>query len=278
MNLEKIKSFILPRLEILKRKILGNGYIYKISNGVLEIFFPKICFNCQREGDYLCQDCLATMAILNFHQKYSTKNLNDLYFGLPYQNNLIKKLVQKFKYPPFIKELSQVLASIIINHFQLLDNMESFSPPPLSKNSGNVSPSNHNMIFPKSGGGWILIPVPLGKKRLRWRGFNQAEEIGKHLSFYFKIPLLKDVLMKIKETPPQVELEAKTRKEILRKAFFIKNKSLIENKKIILVDDIYTTGSTMEECARILKEAGAKEIIGIVVARASPGQDKFQNL
>ncbi|MDI6895681.1 MAG: phosphoribosyltransferase family protein, partial [Bacillota bacterium] len=127
-------------------------------------------------------------------------------------------------------------------------------------------------------GGWILIPVPLEKKRLRWRGFNQAEEIGKHLSFYFKIPLLKDVLMKIKETPAQVELEAKTRKEILRRAFFIKNKSLIENKKIILVDDIYTTGSTMEECARILKEAGAKEIIGIVVARASPGQDKFQNL
>jgi len=224
-----------------------------ISKIILEIFFPKICLNCQREGDWLCQDCLATLEILDLHQKYPSKNLNDLYFGLPYQKSLIKKLIQKFKYSPFIKELSQVLASIVINHFQLLDNVENFSE-------------------------YILIPVPLEKKKLRWRGFNQAEEIAKELTKFFKRPLLSDCLIKVKETQAQIDLSKKERRENIRGVFLVKNAERIKGRKILLIDDVYTTGSTMEECARVLKEAGAKEIVGIVVARASPGQDKFQNL
>jgi ComF family protein len=226
--------------------------INQIKAFLLDIFFPKICLNCQREGDYLCPDCLSTLEILNFHQKHSTRNLTDLYFALPYQNINTKRLIQKFKYQPFIRELAKTLASLIIAHFQLSDNGENFSD-------------------------FTLIPVPLGKKRLRWRGFNQAEEIGKKLSLYFKMPLLRGALIKIKETQPQVELAAEARKENLNGVFSVKNKEAIANKKIILVDDVYTTGSTMEECARILKKARAKEIIGIVVARAKPEEDYFQN-
>ena len=155
---------------------------------------------------------------------------------------MIKNLVQKFKYQPLVKELAIPLTSLIITHFQLLDNKPNFS-------------------------GFTLIPIPLEKKKLKWRGINQAEEIGKELSKFLKIPLISDCLVKTRETLPQVELSDEVRKENVKRAFSIKNGDQILGKKILLVDDIYTTGSTMIECAKVLKIAGAKEIIGIVVAR-----------
>ena len=114
---------------------------------------------------------------------------------------------------------------------------------------------------------FILIPVPLDKKRLKWRGFNQAEEVGKELYKFFNIPLISDCLIKIKQNLPQIELSGKQREENTKGVFSVKTKELINGKKIVLVDDIYTTGSTMEECAKVLKTVGAKEVLGIVVAR-----------
>ncbi|MDI6602651.1 MAG: ComF family protein [Patescibacteria group bacterium] len=235
----------------------------KFTNFLLELFFPKFCFNCRAEGDYLCQDCQATLEIAKQHQPItpynSNQNLKDLYFAVNYQSPLIKNLIQKFKYEPFVKKLAKPLSALIIEHFQLLDN----KPPFFAS-----SPTNPQSEY-------ILIPVPLDKKKLKRRGFNQAEEIGKELSSFLAIPLIPDCLIKIKETIPQVKLTAQTRKKNVKGAFFIKNKNLVKDKKILLVDDVYTTGSTMEEAARVLKVAGAKEIIGIVVARAKPGQDYF---
>ena len=228
----------------------------KFLNFLLDLFFPRFCLSCQKEGSYLCQDCQATLEISRFHQQYSTQNLRDLYFALNYQSPLIKNLIQKFKYQPFVKELAFNLASLIIEHFQLLDN-----PPPFYGGEKN----------------FILIAVPLEKRKLKWRGFNQAEEIAKELSFFLKIPLISDCLIKTKDTIAQVELKAEARKENIKGVFLVKNKDLIKEKKILLVDDVYTTGSTMEEAARVLKEAKAKEIIGIVVARAKPGQDLWEN-
>ena len=218
------------------------------KNFILDLISPQFCFNCGKEGSYLCEDCQSTLRILQSHQNYQTQNLKDLYFALPYQEALIKNLIQKFKYQPFIKELAKPLASLIITHFQLLDKKPNFSD-------------------------YILIPVPLEKKKLKQRGFNQAEEIGKELSKFLKISLLNNVLAKIKETPPQVELSDEERKENIKGVFTVRNGVLIKNRKILLVDDIYTTGSTLEECAKVLKETGAKEVIGMVVARAEPGKD-----
>jgi len=227
--------------------------IKKFQNFFLDFLFPKFCFNCQKEGGYLCQDCLSVLEISSSHQKYSTKNLADLYFALSYENILVKKLIQKFKYEPFIKELAETLVLLIITHFQLLDKRPNLS-------------------------NFILVPIPLNEKRLRWRGFNQAEEIGKYLSEFLKLPLVSNCLLRVKNTYPQVELTAEARKENVKDIFFCQNKREIFGKKILLVDDVYTTGATMEEAARVLKEAGGKEIIGIVVARAAPGQDKFENI
>ncbi len=216
----------------------------KFTNFILDLLFPKFCLNCQKEGDYLCEDCQATLEISGFHQRYPTSRLTDLYFALNYQKPLIQNIIKLFKYEPFVKDLSKILSSLIIYHFQLLDNKPNFSD-------------------------YVLIPMPLARNRLKWRGFNQAEEIGKELSKFFKIPLLNNTLVKIKETLPQVELVGKARKENIKGVFLLNNENLIKNRKILLIDDVYTTGATMEEAAQVLKTAKAKEIIGIVVARGS---------
>jgi len=238
-------------------------WITKISQQIkaffLNLFFPRFCFGCQREGSYLCQDCQGVLEILESHyclckeairlpeagkcRKCGSKKLNGLSFALSYQNNLAKKLIQQFKYEPFIKELSKTLASLIISHFQLTEKQKTdFSD-------------------------FLLIPVPLDKKRLKWRGFNQSEEIGKELAKYFAVPLMTDILLKTKSTLPQVELSDLEREENIKGAFWVKNKEKIKGRKILLVDDVYTTGSTLEESARLLKEAGAKEVWGAVIAR-----------
>lgn len=230
----------------------------EIKEFLLDILFPKFCFNCDREGSYLCKDCQSILEISQYRYclckepkrlprggkcpRCQSKKLSGLYFALPYQNLLVKKLIQKFKYNPFIKELAKPLASLIITHFQFLDNKPNLS-------------------------NFILIPVPLNEKRLKWRGFNQATEISKELSKILEIPLVLNCLLKIKETLPQVKLTAEARKENVRGTFSCQNQKEILGKKILLVDDIYTTGSTMEEAARVLKKSGAREIWGLVVAR-----------
>jgi len=214
----------------------------RFKNSLLDFFFPKGCFSCQKEGSYLCEDCKATMEISGFHQKADLECLSDLYFALTYQNSLIQKLIRQYKYQPFVKELNKILASLIIEHFQLMDNKPDFTD-------------------------FVLVAVPLEKRRQRWRGFNPAEEIGRNLAGFWKIPLISGALLKIKNTLPQVELSDEERRENIKGAFVCKSPEKIKGRKILLVDDVFTTGATMTECARVLKKSGAKEIIGIVVAR-----------
>lgn len=212
---------------------------------LLDLFFPKFCLGCQKEDSYLCQDCQALIDISDrvFRQN---KELSRLYFATDYENFIIKNLIQKFKYKPFAKELSETLVSLIIIYFQNLEKLPEF----LEKKEG-----------------FILIPIPLFKNRVRWRGFNQAEEIAKKLSKFSKIPLFCNVLIKTRKTLPQLNLPQQIRKENVEGVFSCQRPDIIREKKILLVDDIFTTGSTMEEAASVLKRAGAKNVWGIVVAR-----------
>jgi len=114
---------------------------------------------------------------------------------------------------------------------------------------------------------FILVPVPLTNKKKRKRGFNQAEGLGEELRKSLGIPLLKNCLLKIKETPPQIELQKEERLKAQKGVFLVKNKGEIKERKLLLVDDVYTTGATMEECAKVLKIAGAKEVWGVAIAR-----------
>lgn len=114
----------------------------------------------------------------------------------------------------------------------------------------------------------LIIPVPVHKSRLKKRGFNQAEEFGKRLSVYLGIPMSSEYLIRPKKTAPQKDLGPALRLKNLEQAFFCK-KLPSGVKKVLLIDDIYTTGSTAEACARALKKAGAGQVYLLVIAIGS---------
>ena len=234
--------------------------LLQIKRKVFDILFPAICLNCQKEEAWICGDCLSGIEILEYRycpfckervfekgtcKKHGGKNLNGLFFATSYKNPLVKKLIKKFKYPPFLRELALPLSSLIITHFILSEN---------------------KIIFNNQGGS-LFIPVPLFPSKKRWRGFNQSEEITRELSKFLKIPYQVNNLIKIKKTQSQVELSKEERERNIKNSFKIKNPLGIQEKRIFLVDDIFTSGATMEECARLLKKVGVKEVWGIAVAR-----------
>jgi ComF family protein len=114
----------------------------------------------------------------------------------------------------------------------------------------------------------LLIPVPLHPHRLRGRGFNQALLLVKELSRQTGIPYRKRVLQKIKLTIPQVNLSGIERKKEVRGSFHIIGKEELKGKTILLVDDVYTTGATVNECSKVLVAAGAERVDVLTLARA----------
>lgn len=227
---------------------------------LIDILFPAFCLNCGREGAYICEDCASLVEI--FENQYcpfcripkivpdgktcikcrESKKLNGLFCATSYDNRLIRGLIQKFKYEPTLaKCLAKPLADFIITHFKLV-------------NKGNFEEC-------------LWIAVPLHKKKLKQRGFNQAEELAKELSERLGGELSFDALIKTRQTDSQTDLPRQEREKNVGGAFSCVKPEAIRGKKIFLVDDVFTTGATMEECARVLRKAGAKEIWGVVVAR-----------
>jgi ComF family protein len=115
-----------------------------------------------------------------------------------------------------------------------------------------------------------IVPVPLHRKRLRERGFNQSQLLGAILAKRWSIPLSIHNLRRVRWTEPQVGLSASDRERNVRGAFAVADPGRFREKRLLLVDDVYTTGSTVKECARTLTRAGAAEVFVITVARATP--------
>jgi ComF family protein len=113
-----------------------------------------------------------------------------------------------------------------------------------------------------------IIPVPLHPKRKRARGFDQAKVLAKELSKLKELPLENLVLRKVKNVLPQTSLEREERMKNVRGAYTVLKSGKIRGKTVLLVDDVYTTGSTLKECSRELLRAGAKEVRGITIAQA----------
>lgn len=234
----------------------------KIFNFFLDVFFPKLCVSCKCKDTFLCEDCFSLMEINPYRYcfcsapqrlvgKYETcsscpaGHLNRIYSATNYDNEIAKKVVSELKYRFQLKDLSLVIARLILMHLKEID-----------------------FDFKEE---MIIVPVPIHKSRERWRGFNQSTLIAEEIARATHLPYYCNNLVKIKKTKPQVGLARRERMENVVGAFSIMDSSVFTGKIVLLIDDVYTTGSTMEECAKVLKDAGAKYVYGITGAREVGG-------
>lgn len=118
------------------------------------------------------------------------------------------------------------------------------------------------------GGIDCIIPVPLHISRLRQRGFNQALILAHGISKAFSLPLSYDNMKRVRPTRPQVELSGEERIKNVAGAFALNRPDEVKDRDVLLIDDVFTTGATMNECARVLKDAGASRVTVLTIARA----------
>lgn len=115
----------------------------------------------------------------------------------------------------------------------------------------------------------VVIPVPLSRSRQHERGYNQAEVIATKLSEETGLPVTNGCLLRSKQTPMhRVAMDKRARELTVEKAFEVRSPRLIEGKDVLLVDDVFTSGSTASACARVLKKGGAGKVIVVTLARA----------
>jgi len=195
---------------------------------------PPFCLCCGRffapPGEsHLCADCLDERPPFSRHRSAAR------YEGI------VKDIIHLFKYRGF-EGLSRVLAEFIIG-----------------------SLGEDEDIWAGVEG---VVPVPLHPAKERARGFNQAQLLAQRLAKIKRVPLLKRRLVKIRPTEAQTSLDGRSRETNLRGAFTVRRPAAVKGKTLLLVDDVYTTGSTIRECGAVLREAGAREVRAITIARA----------
>jgi competence protein ComFC len=224
-----------------------------LKENLLDLIFPVQCLSCGLEGKYLCLTCQLHLKRCEIqicpvcgkrsvfgltHQNCCSKfSLDGLISAVPYNEPLTRKLVEHLKYQ-FIKDVALSLADVI------------------SEEVRNLEVVNYFQQF-------VIVPLPLHTTRLRWRGFNQAELIAEYISQNLSIPIEKDILTRSKKTKVQAELNDEDRIHNVKQAFTAQPNSL----RIILIDDVSTTRSTLSQACVALKSAGAKEVWGIVFAQ-----------
>lgn len=226
---------------------------------LLDLIFPQFCVTCGREGEVWCKICRVhieyTSAPMcpvcfmrmpgNIHASHRARTeLTKLIAATRY--DAIRAPLAAYKYQ-FIRIASAPLSTLLIRTLT-----------PILLRAEEESRFKRESC--------VIVPIPLHKRRKAWRGFNHAKLLGEAVSTYFNIPMF-SVLTRTRYTTPQVELKGKEREENMRDAFSIsKEAEAIKGKIIFLVDDIYTTGATMNEAAKVLRASGAREVWGIVLA------------
>ena len=171
-------------------------------------------------------------------EDYKDKNFEKLFYCFKYEGN-IRKLILNYKF----KEKSYLYKTFV--NF-LLKNEKWFE------------------IFKTCD---TIIPIPISKKRKKERGYNQSLLIAKELSKKLQLSLNNNCLYKIKDTIEQSKLNKEERKKNIQGVYKLKNEQMLENKKVLLIDDIYTTGNTVNEASKILKKAKVDSIIVLTIAK-----------
>ena len=217
------------------------GLLNTIRSGVLELIFPSLCLSCGKRGTFLCDSCLSGSPA-------AERECAEWIFPIfDYRHPPIKKSVHMLKYKGR-KQLAKIFADSM--HARILEELSDLS-------------IMQNFRDP------LLIPIPLSFSRYRERGFNQAEIICKELVKLGaeNFILVKNVLFRKDSAKHQAHIE--NRAERLRNiigSFYTKNENLIKGRNIILIDDVITTGATLTEAKKILKNAGARKIIAVTCA------------
>ena len=235
---------------------------------IIDLLFPIHCLNCRQEGEFICSSCFKKILINKKYYFDKNNILKKTIVAGCKEDELLKQAVYKYKYN-FIKDLAKPLGQLIINKL-----LEDIKEKDLKK--------------------FILMPIPLHQKRLRWRGFNQAELLAQEVNKKLNIPVINNLLIRTKHTLPQAKIKkAFQRRQNIHNVFELnkRNKPCIrkmdrhglfrflkgtapdqklpdfKNKTLILVDDISTTSATLGEAARTLNILNPKQIWGLVLTK-----------
>ncbi len=229
---------------------------------LLDLLFPKYCINCKKYGAFLCTDCFSRLS-------FDTKNIclvctAPSYNGLTHPrclnkysaegsftalvfNPIVKKLIYQFKYNQHLTSLKPLLGDLF---YESLVHYEEFEK-----------------IIEKESKDLILVPIPLSSKKLKKRGYNQAEILAKELGKKFDIKVI-NCLERTRDTRSQVGLNKKERRENIKGAFTLKKHSAnFKNTRVVLVDDVLTTGSTFSEAASVLKHSNVRQVWAVALAK-----------
>lgn len=208
---------------------------------VLDFLFPPACSVCGKiDKNWLCPNCQRRV------ERLEKSCLVEI------ENKKYEKLLYLFEYESLIRKL------LLGYKFSNRAYLSHFFANRVTENEENCK------LLKKYD---LIIPVPMHKKKMQKRGYNQTELVSNELEKSLGIPVRKDILSKVVNTTTQSKLGGKARQTNIQHAFFIQNDWEVEDKKVILLDDIYTTGATSEECSRVLKQAGADEILMLVLAK-----------
>ena len=209
-------------------ELTRDGLVEEIK----DVLFPKFCAGCGVEGEWLCSNCFPIPSQPKTDK--AAANLDGVTALFDYGENSVSKLIRFFKY----------------NY--LLDTVDIFR-----KIISDVK-------FDDSWFGFVIIPVPLHARRERERGFNQAEILANLFSKKFGLAINKNLKRGI-YTAQQAKLSREERLLNLKDAFaWIRDEA---PEKVLLVDDVFTTGATMQECAKVLKNNGVRIVSCLVLAR-----------
>lgn len=214
----------------------------------------------------ICSNCEENLKVLKEreYQNPHCSNITKIYSAFDYEGGIRKAIHQlKFNNNPHNASVLVDLSYPLLKRFFSRESrcmpceiQKSMNPIIRFINKQPAQVANYD----------IIIPTPLHPARKRQRGYNQSELIASRLAFHMKTPMLTSVLIKKVNTPPQSTLSRGERLKNLVEVFQVKNPNLVKGRKILLVDDIMTTGSTLEQCAKALKDAGGIRIDAYVVA------------
>lgn len=217
--------------------MIGEGFT-RLWCFILDCVFPQSCLGCEQVDVFLCNDCKVKITSPGYFEEPG-KHLTALYSLTEYKSDSVSgKLIESLKYN-FSSEASGEIANWTLRSEEVLHKITTD----------------------------IVIPIPLHPRRYAERGFNQAEIIARPVAIYLKKPLAKTVLSRVKATKQQALLGKNEREKNVADAFVVTKPNIVNGKICLLVDDVYTTGSTMEAAAKTLLNSGAIKVVGFTLAR-----------